>query len=444
MATRFFAALAAVSFLLPAQTPPKVVKLEPANGSEVEAAKVKTLVATFDMDMNQDGWSLCGSGPAFPKTKDKPRWRDKRTLEVDVELEADHEYLLGLNCPAAQNTRSKDGVPLVPVWWKFTTLPGKVRPAAEQKKRNQAAMKALLKALDESYSYRDLRVSDWKKLEQEHAAALLNAKTDRGFAMAAAEMLKPTEDLHLYLRLGEQTFGAGSRAVDPLFRRDRLVRHLRVQPVGKNALAGRTTDGIGYLMIGGWSQDVDPEVIGGAITEMLDTKAMVIDVRPNAGGDESLAQKVAGWFVTGTRVYAKHRVRGPGKDGFGPIGSRAVEGLGESRHYDRPIAVLTSRYVMSSNESFVLMLRQAKDCTVVGQPTFGSSGNPRPFELGNGVTALIPSWQDLTLDGQTFEGIGIAPDVQVACKPEDLDKDDPILVKALEVLRAKVAAQPGK
>jgi C-terminal processing protease CtpA/Prc len=94
---------------------------------------------------------------------------------------------------------------------------------------------------------------------------------------------------------------------------------------------------------------------------------------------------------------------------------------------------------MSSNESFVLMLRQAKDCVTVGQPTFGSSGNPKPFELGNGVTALIPSWQDLLPDGSQCEGIGVKPDVLVECTAKDLETHDPILAKALELLRKKVA-----
>lgn len=99
----------------------------------------------------------------------------------------------------------------------------------------------------------------------------------------------------------------------------------------------------------------------------------------------------------------------------------------------------TSRYVTSSNESFVLMCKQAKDCVVVGLPTFGSSGNPKPFDLGNGVTALIPSRQDLLPDGSPFEGKGIAPDVTVPCTAQDLETHDVILEKALELLRAKVA-----
>jgi len=117
---------------------------------------------------------------------------------------------------------------------------------------------------------------------------------------------------------------------------------------------------------------------------------------------------------------------------------RTLTGYGENRHYDKPIAVLTSRYVMSSNESFVMMLQRAKDCTVVGQPTYGSSGNPKPFELGNDVTIVVPTWQDLRLDGTAIEGEGISPDVLVPCTDKELQSHDPILAKALEILREKI------
>jgi C-terminal processing protease CtpA/Prc len=99
--------------------------------------------------------------------------------------------------------------------------------------------------------------------------------------------------------------------------------------------------------------------------------------------------------------------------------------------------------VMSSNESFVMLLQQAKDCVVVGQPTFGSSGNPEPGELSNGVPVYLPSWQDLRLDGTVIEGEGLKPDVEVPCTAKDLESGDPILGKALELLRAKADKAGG-
>ena len=96
---------------------------------------------------------------------------------------------------------------------------------------------------------------------------------------------------------------------------------------------------------------------------------------------------------------------------------------------------------MSSNEAFVLMMKQARDAIIVGQKTYGSSGNPKPHDLGNDVTIMLPSWQVLRPDGSCWEGEGIAPDVPVPCTSRDFETRDPTLYKALELLRSKIAKQ---
>lgn len=423
---------------LTAQTAPKVVSLSPAHLAEVDAKTTSELTVVFDREMSQSGFSICGGGAKFPKVTKQPRWKDKKTLIVGVELVPDHDYQMSLNCPSAQNFRSKAGGKLQPVPWSFSTLPKKLPNAKQQKRRNKAAFKILMKTLEERYSYYDLRVDDWQALAKQHEPTILAAKTDRGFAAAAANMLRPTQDLHLYLRLDKRIFATGSRAIDSLFRPQLLRKYAKVKKVANHIVAGRTDDNIGYLMIGSWS-GVDVERIAGVLTELADTKALIVDVRPNSGGNEVLARNVAQWFVEGTKVYAKHRIRErAGAKGFGPVAKRVITGNQPNRSYAQPVALLTSRYVMSSNEAFVLMMKQGRDCTVVGQPTFGSSGNPQQFELGNGVTIRVPSWQAMAPDETVFEGEGIQPDELVPCRTTDLNSRDPILARALELLRAKI------
>jgi C-terminal processing protease CtpA/Prc len=96
---------------------------------------------------------------------------------------------------------------------------------------------------------------------------------------------------------------------------------------------------------------------------------------------------------------------------------------------------------MSSNESFLLMMKQSPNTTIVGARSQGSSGNPKPHDLGNGVTLFLPSWKDLTAEGQELEGVGIAPDIEVNAKADDFNESDPVLAAALEHLR-KSAPNP--
>lgn len=422
--------------------PPRVETLEPTNrAKDVDAKKVTKLVVTFDRSMMTDGWSLCGGGENYPVLKGKPHWDSTKKLVIEVELEPDHEYAIGLNCGDARRFKGADGTALEPVTWTFSTAAEPPADPKKQKSENTAAFDALKKLLAESYSYYDLRSIAWPALYREHEKRILGAKSAKEWTRAVAGMLGVTQDIHMYLKVDGQTHGTGKRAVDPLYREALIPKYLTVKPVGGNARRGRTDDGIGYLMIPEWSDPKQIDAVEEALPAMKDCKALVVDVRPNSGGNELLAQRIAAWFVEGSRVYGKNRYRnGPGKNAFGPVLDRTIVGNSEpEKRLSMPVVVLTSRYVMSSNESFVLMMRQAADCTVVGQKTFGSSGNPKPHELPNGVTIVMPSWQDLRLDGTCFEGEGLAPDVEVKTTPEGLAEKDPILERGLEVLREKIA-----
>jgi carboxyl-terminal processing protease len=90
---------------------------------------------------------------------------------------------------------------------------------------------------------------------------------------------------------------------------------------------------------------------------------------------------------------------------------------------------------MSSCEAFLMMMKRVPDCTLVGSKSYGSSGNPKPHGLSNGVTVYLPSWKSMLPDGTEFEGKGIEPDVHVETTPDDFREKDPVLEAALEILR---------
>jgi len=436
------ALLLASSSALAFQSPPRVLSLDPALDSEIDARTQTRLVVEFDRPMSTAGYSLCGGGPSFPKLAGQPRWESPTRLVADVQLAPDTEYSLGLNCAGARNLRSAEGVALAPLQWSFASQPAELRPESEQRARNGEALAKLTEALDAHYSYRDLRVKDWAAQRRTSEPAILAARTDRGCAQELARFLAPAADPHLWLVRNERVLPTFERNVDPLFRRGFVDAAFRIEQAGPRAIAGRSADGIGYLLVDTWANGLDLAPIHAALERLRDVKALAIDARTNSGGNEELAREIAAWFVDGEVTYARHRVRtGPGADGFAPTVERRLRGNDAPRRIDVPLAVLTGPFAMSSNESFVLMLRRARDCTLVGQPTAGSSGNPQPFELGNGVVARIPSWQFLDAEGQLLEGRGVAPDVLVPCTPEDLKSGDPILSKALEVLRAKLDAR---
>lgn len=422
-----------------AQDPPRVVELKPPNNAEsIEPSPEGELIIRFDRAMNTSGYSICGQGKPVPKFRGKPSWKDDRTLVLPVQLEPDWAYEVRLNSQFATNFKSADGVPLPSLRWRFATLPIPMRDPEEQRKRNLLAFNTLVGALSTRYSHRDRLVKDWDALFEEHKPAVLSAPTDRAFARRTATMLSPTADLHLRLQYDDDVTPVAEVNVDSLFREKHISATFPVKPSGKHVVSGKSEDGLGYIEIASFSNDLDMDRFRGALEALMTTKGLILDVRRNSGGNELLAQEVASHFVDGEKAYAKHRfrVRG-GRDGFGPTGTRTVKGRNDkSLAYSSPVILLTGPLVMSSCESFVLMMRQGRNCRVVGQKTLGSSGYPKAHELGNSVTAFIPSWQDLLLDGSCFEGDGLSPDHLVPATAADLEIKDPILEAGLELLRS--------
>ena len=72
--------------------------------------------------------------------------------------------------------------------------------------------------------------------------------------------------------------------------------------------------------------------------------------------------------------------------------------------------------------------------TLLGSATRGSSGNPQPVDLPNGVTVHFSRWVDELPDGTPLEGRGVPPDREV---PFDSTRDRP-LEEAIRLLDAAV------
>jgi hypothetical protein len=294
--------------------------------------------------------------------------------------------------------------------------------------RQREAFARLKRAVFEDYSYRDLRGVDWKERFRRFGPRLRASGTARRFAFEAAGLLSAAKDIHLWLRVKGE--------IVPTFRRcvqRNVAAHLLPALVpewrehgaagpGADGLArppalvmsGRFADGIAYLCIRGWPAGAARR-LRPAYRVLSQAAALgrgiIIDVRANGGGSEPLAARFAGCFVEQPVCYAKHLRRSGGRL-TGPFERWVKPNRRGPRHRGR-VAVLVGPGTVSSCESFVLMMRQVPGCKLIGQPTAGASGNPKPVGLGNGVVVFVPSWQDLDLDGRRLEGRGIAPDIEV-------------------------------
>ncbi|MFZ5787215.1 MAG: S41 family peptidase, partial [Acidobacteriota bacterium] len=260
-----------------------------------------------------------------------------------------------------------------------------------------------------------------------------------GFALLTARLLEANRDLHISVGTGAQLLQAFNPEAVPNVDGKRLHRLVPGWTKHSNQVhSGRFGDGIGYLVVTSFLRERADEVRAAvdALRGLVDSKALILDVRLNGGGDERLAQELAGCFLDRPAVYAGHRLRDPSAPGgFSAIQRRTLRPNARGPRFRGKVIVLAGPANMSSAEAFLLMMRAA-GAKLVGARSYGASGNPQPHALGNGVVVHLPSWQALLPDGTCFEGRGIAPDVEVPADPAGLAAGrDAVLARALQLLR---------
>ncbi len=285
-----------------------------------------------------------------------------------------------------------------------------------------AAADALRLHLDRTYPYLD-----------EHGRPGDLGDGDIGAALKG--MLAPMKDLHVWIETPKGPLYTVEGNPSPPNWNARSIRGRLTEVLLDKAphLVGRMGE-IGYAFVGAWKQEGFGEVEQ-ALDKLAGSKALILDVRANGGGDELLARRIAGRFATKPVFYGLAQARDPTLPGNGflePFEKR-FEPLGKAD--TRPVVVLQGPYCVSSTEWFLLMAGALDNVTTVGLRSRGATGNPQPFELFPGVKVWVPTQRGLTPERKLFEGSGIPPEEEVGH-----GEGDPALARALEILSARSEA----
>jgi hypothetical protein len=250
-------------------------------------------------------------------------------------------------------------------------------------------------------------------------------------------MLRSLRDLHIWITVAGEDVAVFNR---PRSANSNPGAHAAI--LGKLHEAGRlqwavTPDKIGFLAIYGWSDQRIPALCHQVLEEMRGTRGLIVDVRLNGGGSEDLAEEVAGRFLEKQFVYAFSQFRnGPSHTNLTAKLERSVSPKGPWV-YDRPVVLLIGQKCMSSNESFIAMMSGARQVTIMGDHTCGSSGNPEIIHLPLEITVSVPRWIDYLPDGTPLDQRGFQPQIVFDPSPGAFDglRDD-LLTAALARLRS--------
>ncbi|MDP6600925.1 MAG: S41 family peptidase [Phycisphaerales bacterium] len=389
-------------------TSPRVLSIQPAHGSDFVSPDLTEIRVTFDQPM-QDGYSFMGGGESFPKVTGPVRWIDKKTCVLPVALQPTQLYRMRVNDFAGRGSfQSEDGDIANMSWLFFQTGDGTPPPLPDVD-ANRFAITVLQAAMATGYSYLDRLGIDWYSRFAAYEDALTSARSPFEFAIIAGQLLAAAGDPHIRVLAADTSVPCHVSMHDQNYDLSVVSEKLsELQQRSDDCLTGRIGD-IGYICIASWrnshAEGIEPAF--DALQEFSHLPMLIIDVRPNGGGAELIARRFAGQFIDKPTAYAKHWKAGT-------VHARTMQPSGDEP-YDGHVVLLQGGKCMSSNEAFVLMMRAA-GATTIGEVTAGSSGNPKPYPLGNDVTVFLPSWRAMTLDETVIEGVGIAPDIEVPFK----------------------------
>jgi carboxyl-terminal processing protease len=184
---------------------------------------------------------------------------------------------------------------------------------------------------------------------------------------------------------------------------------------------GLLDDNIGYIHIDQFEMGLKKteKAMGSIINDLKDTRGLVVDIRDTPGGRDPEAQLIASYFTTGRKMYMTSRKKtGPGRDTFSDPLEWYISP--KDKNYDKPVALMTTRYTMSGAETFTLAMKTLDQVVQIGDTTGGAFSDDIMREMYNGWLYSISVGDYRDCNGESYEGRGIAPDELVENDPEEI------------------------
>ncbi|MBD5345906.1 MAG: hypothetical protein HDR92_02090 [Bacteroides sp.] len=204
---------------------------------------------------------------------------------------------------------------------------------------------------------------------------------------------------------------------------------------------------IAVLTIPDFSTDKTVHFFDSIYPALMESSALIIDLRGNGGGNSNYADHILRHLTTdsidrnlwSTPMYLPAFASWGYEDRVYESGPQKMAAIAGCEPYLNPVVILTDRGTFSSAEDFCATFKGMNRGLIVGTPTGGSTGNGVRVMLTKGIGANICSKHDRMPDGREFVGVGIIPDIIVEETPESYfsGTEDIVLEKAIQSLITK-------
>ncbi len=163
-------------------------------------------------------------------------------------------------------------------------------------------------------------------------------------------------------------------------------------------------------------------------------KALIIDVRDNAGGRYTGMTPVLELLVPeGNILMAQYKTGEPEI-----LATSSTQGAG------LPLVVLTNQNTTGTAEVFAQSLKELAGADIVGVNTAGEGKLQELFQLSDGSAIQLTVGRFVTPDGYLVDGVGVSPDYEVQLESEQVvwenlsPEYDTQLAKAMELAEAVI------
>lgn len=181
---------------------------------------------------------------------------------------------------------------------------------------------------------------------------------------------------------------------------------------------------IGYIQIR-YFDDFMIGKLGTAFDELGGVKSVIVDLRDCPGGIVGSCTRAAAMFVESGNVVMRHF-----------DSTEEVHDVEAGRvRADVPIVVLVNEETASAAEIMTALLKDgAKNCTIVGTQTFGKGVFQQEDELKSGGKLHYTVGEVYVNDRACYQGVGIAPDIEVPMDRSLIGTDGDIQLKKAKTL----------
>lgn len=168
--------------------------------------------------------------------------------------------------------------------------------------------------------------------------------------------------------------------------------------------ARRLEGGIGYIRFTSFIAALDAK-IREAFASMQDAPGVIIDLRGNGGGDDSVAINLAGNLFDRPKQLMVTRTR--------KGDTLYYRARPSKRPYLGPVVILVDNASGSASEQLTAGLQEAGRAYVIGNTTAGDDMDAELEELPGGAYLIYAAGQPRTPKGVVIEGRGVIPDLEV-------------------------------